>query len=380
MKFISKLLKSSPRLHAFAKKQQQQGKRGLSKLLKSSPRLHAFTKEKKQQCKWGLILLRCYMYDIAREIKYSGWIRGEEPDLMKMSSELIFYYHKLEKGMCLPQLQRFFGYNAYTRLMPLLSEWDIKGYPKDFPAYVSSIETLRSYRDTVLCYEESSSDAKTVISELNELLSSIEKNDSFSTPINIPITSIDYVTMKSVALTRRSVRHYSADVVELDKLVKAVEIAMLSPSACNRQPCRVHFFTERTGINELLSFQNGNRGFTDNIPVLAIITADQKSFFDSTERIEPIFDGGLFTMSLLYGLTSLGLASCCLNWCVSPKTDRACRERLNISPTEKILTFLAIGYADEKAVVPLSGRRPTSNVYTIDNMPMHLAQVGFTGE
>jgi hypothetical protein len=181
------------------------------------------------------------MYHIAREIKYSGWIRGEEPDLMKMSSKLIFYYHKLEKGMCLPQPQRFFGYNAYTRHMPLLSEWDIKGYPKDFPAYVSSIETLRSYRDTVLCYEESSSDAKTVISELNELLSSIEKNDSFSTPINIQITSIDYDTMKSVALTKRSVRHYSTDVVELDKLVKAVEIAKLSPSACNRQPFRVNF-------------------------------------------------------------------------------------------------------------------------------------------
>jgi hypothetical protein len=58
----------------------------------------------------------------------------------------------------------------------------------------------------------------------------------------------------------------------------------------------------------------------------------------------------------------LGLANCCLNWCVSPKVDRDCRERLNISPTEKILTFLAIGYADEKAVVPLFVRRPTNNI------------------
>lgn len=350
MTFKSKLLKSFPRLHAFVKK------------------LRAFLKRKLQPINWALILVSCYVYDIKREIKYSGWRRGKELDLMKMSAELIFYYHKLEKGMCLPPPKRFFGFDAYKRVMPLISEWGIRGYPKDFPAYVSTIETLRSYRDAVLSFVESSSDAKKVISELNSFLDSTEKNNSFSTPINIPTTSIDYDTMKSLALTRRSVRHYSNDPVEADMLIKAVEIAMLSPSACNRQPCRVHFFTQRNRIKELLSFQNGNRGFTDNIPVLAIITADQKAFFDSTERIEPIFDGGLFTMSLLYGLTSLGLASCCLNWCVTPKTDMACRNILDISPTEKILTFLAIGYADQSAVVPLSGRRPTSDVFTVDKM------------
>jgi hypothetical protein len=38
--------------------------------------------------------------------------------------------------------------------------------------------------------------------------------------------------------------------------------------------------------------------------------------------IEPALDGGLFLMSFLLALESQGLASCCLNFCVGPQTDR----------------------------------------------------------
>jgi nitroreductase len=67
-------------------------------------------------------------------------------------------------------------------------------------------------------------------------------------------------------------------------------------------------------------------------------------------------------MSFILALQSQGLASCCLNWCVPPETDRKGHAAGSIPANEKILTYLAIGYANEGHLVPLSARRPMSDV------------------
>jgi nitroreductase len=112
----------------------------------------------------------------------------------------------------------------------------------------------------------------------------------------------------------------------------------------------------------MLKLQNGNRGFGHTIPMLAVVCCDMGAFFDSTERNEPPLDGGLFLMSFLLALQSLGLATCCLNWCVDPRVDQQGHQVGNIPQNEKILTFLAIGYAADDTVVPLSARRPLSDL------------------
>jgi hypothetical protein len=66
-------------------------------------------------------------------------------------------------------------------------------------------------------------------------------------------------------------------------------------------------------------------------------------------------------MSFLLALESQGLASCCLNFCVGPQTDRW-RTASAISGTGKILTFLAIGHRRDGAITPLSPRRPIADV------------------
>jgi hypothetical protein len=85
----------------------------------------------------------------------------------------------------------------------------------------------------------------------------------------------------------------------------------------------------------MLKLQNGNTGFGHTIPLLALVTADLGAFFDSSERIEPALDGGLFLMSFLLALESQGLASCCLNFCVGPQTDKMAHRIGNIPEQEK---------------------------------------------
>jgi nitroreductase len=112
----------------------------------------------------------------------------------------------------------------------------------------------------------------------------------------------------------------------------------------------------------LISLQNGNKGFGHLIPTLAVITSDSGAFFDASERHEPYIDGGLFSMTLMYALSAKGLATCCLNWCVSPDKDVALRNILPLADSEVVIMLMAIGYPEPDVLVPRSPRKPTANV------------------
>jgi nitroreductase len=114
--------------------------------------------------------------------------------------------------------------------------------------------------------------------------------------------------------------------------------------------------------SRLLSHQNGNRGFGHLVPHVGVITANEACFFDASERHEPYIDGGLFAMSLSLALRAQGVGSCCLNWCVRPKTDRAAHSLLGIARSERIIMLMAIGYPASNTFVPRSPRKSLSDI------------------
>lgn len=89
---------------------------------------------------------------------------------------------------------------------------------------------------------------------------------------------------------------------------------------------------------------------------------DQTAFFNATERNQPFVDGGLFTMSYLYALSAQGLASCCLNWCVSPNTDKKVHELAKIANSERIVMYVAFGWPADNVSVPKSARKSLDDV------------------
>src|SRR3546814_5180755 len=68
--------------------------------------------------------------------------------------------------------------------------------------------------------------------------------------------------------TRASVRDYSSAPVPSAVIEEAVELALHSPSVCNRQASYVYCLQSRAIIDRALSLQNGNRGFGHEIPCL----------------------------------------------------------------------------------------------------------------
>ena len=193
---------------------------------------------------------------------------------------------------------------------------------------------------------------------LDACLADYAPTTALATPMNIDIAATDALpALTQLCFSRRSVRAYQQRPVNLVEVRAAIALAQLSPSACNRQPWIVHAYEERKKIDSMLELQNGNAGFGRLIPLLLVICVETSAFFDGSERNEPYVDAGLFTMTLLLALQAKGLSSCCLNWCVEPDADREAHRRGQIPDSERIIMYLAVGYAEEAAVVPRSARR-----------------------
>lgn len=308
---------------------------------------------------------RCYRADIAAERAHVGWHRGET-GYWKLSAELIFQHHKLEKGLCLPEGARpLFGDRPASRTLTLLRRWREAGHPVEAPVYQSSLGVLRAWRDHVAAQPDLPPGFADLMTRIERALAGqgAESLTAHATPVPARPAPPDSIGMlEALARARRSTRDFTGAPVDPALVTRAVEVAQLSPSACNRQPWKLHLYDDPADIAAMLAHQNGNRGFGHTVPLLAVLSCDLHGFFDASERVEPALDGGLFLMSLLMALQAQGLATCCLNWCVPPEVDRKGHATGNIPANEKILTFLAIGHPSPGAVVPLSARRPLADV------------------
>ena len=111
--------------------------------------------------------------------------------------------------------------------------------------------------------------------------------------------------------SRRSVRQFDGRPVAEEVLQKAVRIAQQAPSVCNRQSARVFASNKREKMDEMLQFQNGNRGFGDRLGAVIVIASDMRAFTSLGERNQCWVDGGIFAMSMALALHSLQVEHAC---------------------------------------------------------------------
>ena len=162
-------------------------------------------------------------------------------------------------------------------------------------------------------------------------------------------------------MNRRSVRKYSNEDISNEKIRKCIKLAIYgTPTVCNRPINKVYVIKNYKLREKILSYQNGNRGFGINAPVLLVITSQLQNFQDSSERRAPYIGGGMFSQSLIYTLHSEGFATCCLNWDVEPKKDFEVRQILGLA-YEAIIMFITVGnYLDEYDVAISDKPEPES--------------------
>lgn len=251
-------------------------------------------------------------------------------------------YHRIEKGLALNFPKRPFGADAEERLSLAFASHDSG---RDNSAY-------KNYADDALQALNSWNQG----GEIADLVS--PRGDS------IPRTHITPGVLDGFFKSRRSVRAFDKS-REIDEnlISRAVSLAGNSPSVCNRQTWKAHYYSGSEDVARILKHQSGNRGFGSDASGVIIITSDVRLFSGSGERNQRWVDGGLFAMSVVWALHGLGVATCMLNWSKGNAASDALRAEAALDINEDVIVLIAVGHPVPNYRVARSERRPLSEIF-----------------
>lgn len=255
-------------------------------------------------------------------------------------------YHRLEKGLSNANRRASFGVDAAERLCAALAVANSRNLITSITLYAT--EVLDSYRQVILGLP---SDA---IGVGWKTLSRSDIHAASSIP------SIDFFS------SRHSVRFFdSLNPPSLHQIREAINLASYTPSVCNRQSWRVMICESEHSRQVALGLQNGNTGFGHYASHVLIVASDRACFASIGERNQAWIEGGLFAMSLVYALHSLGLGTCCLNWSVDNCRDSELKQALDIPSSYAVAMMIAVGSLPEWIKVAESRRRSTNELIKI---------------
>lgn len=172
-----------------------------------------------------------------------------------------------------------------------------------------------------------------------------------------PTSPVNFDALEALARRRRSVRWFTEQEVSPADVDSCLEIAALSPSACNRQNIRFHVEYGREKTEKILNTVGGTRGFAHQVPAVAVVVGRLGGYRYAFDRHAIYVDGGLASMGFLYALEVLGLSSCCINWPDVSSRYSAIRRYVHLEKDEQIIMLIAIGTADPTGLIPASKKR-----------------------
>lgn len=261
-------------------------------------------------------------------------------------------YHTIEKGLAYENYRAGFGRDNISNLIMEMENYSRK-YEVDAEFYQTALSVLHQY-------QEKNKEYGVVDEELNKRISSLrgEENNKGGIINFIPWSEkrLKEENYESVIKSRHSIRHFSTQSVELEKIYAALDLAQTTPSACNRQGWKVNIIAEKELVNKVLQNQNGNRGFGQEIDKLLLITADLRYFNSDREVFQPYIDGGMYAMSVINSLHYERIATIPLSASLSKAQEDNIRSLLNLNDAEVFILFVGVGNYPEHCQTTLSER------------------------
>lgn len=301
-----------------------------------------------------IVSLRLFLellHDYRRLVSHLGAI-NVQTDKDKFFANILISVHSIEKGLSLPHPRPGFG---KLKILNTLQQMDVykRRYGYDslfeiakpvFDAYIyfckdtADKEILKKYTDTFLDFPSKL--------ELSGGVQKVYKHDIWASSL------IDF---ESFCNTRYSIRDFSDQPVDIELINKAAKISTKAPSACNRQPWHIYTFRDIEKKNELLEWQLGNKGFGTAIDTVLLLTCNLKSYFIN-ESHQAYVDGGLYAMTLMYALHSLGLGTIPLTVAMMNSRNQILYDKFGIKDYEVPIVLIGVGHLKDSFNVAISER------------------------
>ncbi|MGY6772569.1 nitroreductase family protein [Gallibacterium sp. ZY190522] len=302
-----------------------------------------FIKQKLRAILYILLSLKPFLYEF--------WcvIYDKSSKMERLEAQILISVHSLEKGMGIRNTRLGYGRQKAENVLNYLNEYLSLGYSTESYAFCEAIAILESYI-------EFNSKNEFQIDSINFGLKNILDNLDEKTLLKIKnykagayfvakqkFLDATYFDFQEFILSRHSIRDYSEEIVPKDTIIKAIEIANLAPSACNRQPIKVYCTTDEEQSKYVDSLITGSNGFKNQIHNFMIITSNRRAFFGG-EQFQWYLNGGIYLSFLTLALHSLGIGSCIMQWFPFYKTEKALKRFFGIKRAEAIVAIIAFGY------------------------------------
>lgn len=167
------------------------------------------------------------------------------------------------------------------------------------------------------------------------------------------------MTLDEIIQSRRSIRRYSPQPVEREKILACLEAARLAPSAENVQPWRFLVIDEPELKNqvakEAFSGVYATSRFATGAPVLVLMMARLDLLANNLGRLVQgtqfyLLDLGIAGEHFVLKAEEQGLGTCWIGWF----NLRAVRKLLDIPKKYRLVAMLSVGYPASRPVKPRS--------------------------
>lgn len=143
----------------------------------------------------------------------------------------------------------------------------------------------------------------------------------------------------SLATKRQSVRGFSQQPIEKDKLQEVLEAARLAPSANNRQPWKLIVVQDKATREKLTDIAGGQR-FVGEAPVVIVAVALEPERVMRCQVPAYAVDTAIALDHLSLAAAALGLGTCWIGHFDQAQT----KELLNIPAEYKVVALMPLGY------------------------------------
>lgn len=173
--------------------------------------------------------------------------------------------------------------------------------------------------------------------------------------------------LDELILQRQSVRRYSSQEVEDEKIMQCIEAARLAPSASNSQPWTFIIVNEPELKNQVAKETTGTfapfNKFVIQAPVIVVIVLEPPKMLTrlgmSIKRKEwPLIDIGITAEHFCLKATELGLGTCMLGWF----NEKPIKKLLSIPEQKNIALLISLGYPETNYALRKKIRKPTSEI------------------
>ena len=283
-------------------------------------------------------------------------------DEVKFAADLKIRVHAIEKGLSIGSCRAGFGRPKVISLIK-----DLILFTSRFP-HANIDEAV----DVIACYIAYNRFMGIDMSEIGVLYKQLCDLYSIREDLLVGVVELNrsetlsatQASFDRFSTSRFSIRDFAPDAhVDIQDIIAAVNIARKAPSACNRQPSRVHIY-EGAKAQTLFDFQGGCKGFYQDMPYALLVTADMRRYFFN-ERHQMYVDGGLFSMELLLALHYKGLATIPLTTAYKSNKTSKLHRCFDIPAYEVPIIIIGVGAYKDSYKVAVSHRNPLEDYYTI---------------